>query len=362
MVYPGGPGSPAGIQPPAANTIPQSFDKQNKASLKANRHADTKARIIQFLAPPPSHHDPLRVMPVDQLATLTDPELVHQALQLLTIDNFSGSVSLPDGSSVAMRDCILEFVGNSKIREGRDIKKQLHERLGEIKALLDVERFTNKHNDDGSEVLFDDDLFSIGLLDDADEISSAAKRKRLSTLAEVTVGAAQEREDKTKRKIKPTNRLDTNVALKDRQHLYATESRTYQRNRALLVTPASKTVPDVPTFPVDELSAPTLGVVPPVPNQNSVLSADPGSAVITGTGSLANLAAGIALAMSAAPFAGSSVNAENDNTRAVAEHDVSDYGTDEAGSKSPSVHDIQDIGNISGEEDSFHTDSNDIVT
>ena len=47
VVYPVGPGSPAGIEPPAANTIPQSFDKQNsKASLKADRHADTKARII----------------------------------------------------------------------------------------------------------------------------------------------------------------------------------------------------------------------------------------------------------------------------------------------------------------------------
>ncbi len=56
-----GPGNPAGIEPPAANTIPQSFDNQlSKAAQKAERHADTKARIIQFLAPPPSHHDPLR--------------------------------------------------------------------------------------------------------------------------------------------------------------------------------------------------------------------------------------------------------------------------------------------------------------
>jgi hypothetical protein len=90
-----------------------------------------------------------------------------------------------------MKDCILEFVGNSKIREGREIKKQLTERLGEIKALLDVERFTNKQTDDGSEVLCDDDFSSIGLFDDADEIPSAVKRKRLSTL-----GAAQERQDK----------------------------------------------------------------------------------------------------------------------------------------------------------------------
>jgi len=51
----------------------------SKAAQKAERHADTKARIIQFLAPPPSHHDPLRVTPVDQLAMLTDPALVNLA-------------------------------------------------------------------------------------------------------------------------------------------------------------------------------------------------------------------------------------------------------------------------------------------
>jgi hypothetical protein len=101
VVYPVEPGSPAGIEPPAANTIPKSFDKQNsKASDKADRHAvDTKARIVQFLAPPPSHHDPLRVTPADQLAALSDPELVDKVLQLFTTDNFSGSISLPDGSA-----------------------------------------------------------------------------------------------------------------------------------------------------------------------------------------------------------------------------------------------------------------------
>jgi hypothetical protein len=70
--------------------------------------------------------------------------LVHQALQLLTTEKFSGSIRLPDGSAVFMRDCILEFVGNSKTREGHELLKQLNERLDEIKALLDVERFTNK--------------------------------------------------------------------------------------------------------------------------------------------------------------------------------------------------------------------------
>ena len=271
MVYPVGPGSSV------ANTIQQSFNKQrvanSKAAVKAALHADTKNRIIQFLAPPPSHQDPLRVMSVDQLATLSDPDLVHQALQLLTTEIFSGSVRLPDGSAVSMRDCIIEFVGNySKTREGRKIKKQLNERLGDIKALLDVERFTNKQTDDGSEVSLDDDFSSIGLFDDADEISSSVKRKHLSTLAEVTVGTAPEHQDKIKRKIKPTNRFGTNVALKDRQYLYATESRTYQKNRALLMVPASKAAPDIPAFPVNVLSAPTLGAVPQVPSHKSRIS------------------------------------------------------------------------------------------
>jgi hypothetical protein len=103
-----------------------------------------------------------------------------------------------------------------------------------------VERFSNKRNDDESEVLFDDNFSSVELFDDADEVPSAVKRKRLSTLAEATVGAAQERQDKTKRTIKPTNRLGTNVAMKDRQHLYATESLSYQKNRALFMVPARR--------------------------------------------------------------------------------------------------------------------------
>ena len=67
--------------------------------------------------------------------------------------------------------------------------------------------------------------------------------------------------------------------------------------------------------------------------------------------------------MSAAPFAGSIVNENAGDTSVAAEHDVSDYGTDRTGSKSSPVLDIQDITNVSGEEDSLHSDySNDIVT
>ena len=75
MVDPAVPGSPVGIQPPVVNTIQQSFNKQrvakNKADVKAELHAGTRNCLIQFLAPPPSHHNPLRTMPVDQLVALS---------------------------------------------------------------------------------------------------------------------------------------------------------------------------------------------------------------------------------------------------------------------------------------------------
>ena len=297
---------------------------------------------------------------------------------MLTTENFSGSVRLPDGSAVSMRDCINEFVGNSKTREGRELKKQLNERIGELKALLDVERFTNKQTDDGSGVSLNDDFSSIGLFDDNDEMSSSAKRKRLSTLAEVTVGTAQERQDTTKRKIKLTNLFGTNVALRGRQHLYATESRTYQKNRTLLMVPASHKEPAIPVFPTNVLAAPTLGEVLQAPSQTSTLPADPGSAVIDATGHPvidatghpvidaavhpANLAADIALAMSAAPFTGFIVNSVTGNGGIDGEQDVSDYGTDGTSSRSTPVHDVQDLVMDADEEDSLHTDSNDITT
>ena len=123
------PGSPPRNQPPVTHTIVQAFTKQRvasgKAAVKAGNHADTKLRFIKFLAPPPSHQDPLRAMSVDQLATSSDPDLVHQALQLLTTDNLSGSDRLADDSAVSMRDCIIEFVNNSKAREGRELRKAI---------------------------------------------------------------------------------------------------------------------------------------------------------------------------------------------------------------------------------------------
>ena len=48
VVYPVEPGSPTGIEPPAANTIPMSFDKQNsKAAEKKNRHHGKKVLPIR---------------------------------------------------------------------------------------------------------------------------------------------------------------------------------------------------------------------------------------------------------------------------------------------------------------------------
>jgi hypothetical protein len=102
-------------------------------------HTDTRKRIVEYLAPPASHHDPLRLMSVYQLNTLTDPGLVHQALQLMTIDNINGSVRLPDGSAVSLKACILEFATNSKTREGRDIRKQLREKVDDLKDIAEVQ-------------------------------------------------------------------------------------------------------------------------------------------------------------------------------------------------------------------------------
>jgi hypothetical protein len=66
------------------------------------------------LAAPASYNDPLRTLSVDQLSELSDAGLVDQALQVLTIDNFDGSLRLADGSTISMRECILEFANNSK--------------------------------------------------------------------------------------------------------------------------------------------------------------------------------------------------------------------------------------------------------
>ena len=110
------------------------------------------------------------------------------------------------------------------------------------------------------------------------------------------------------------------------------------------MVPASQAVPAIPVFPANVLAAPTLGEVLQDPSQTSTLPADQGSAVIDATGRRvvgatgppvidaavhpANLAADIALAMSAAPLTGPIVNSVTGNGGIDGEQDVSDYGTD----------------------------------
>ena len=107
------PGSPPGVHPPVVNTIPMMFNvmassgagtpgvtnppiltgggppaggsplvltKTHKAIITAERHASTRQRLIDWISPPPSHLDELRTMPAAQLAQLSDPDLVKQAL------------------------------------------------------------------------------------------------------------------------------------------------------------------------------------------------------------------------------------------------------------------------------------------
>ena len=139
------PGSPPGLQPPVPNTIVQAFSKQrlakDKAEVKAKAHADIRQRIVQFLAAPASHNDPLRVLSVDQLNELNDEQLMRQAFSVLTIDNVGGQLHLADGSMVSMRQCIDEFALTSKTREGATIKRrrvkfQLSERDNELNNII----------------------------------------------------------------------------------------------------------------------------------------------------------------------------------------------------------------------------------
>ena len=118
---------------------------------------------MQFLAAPASHNDPLRTLSTDQLADLPDDQLLRQALQFLTIDNFHGTLELPDGSFVSIRSCIDEFAVTSSVRVCQSINKLLKARLNELQDIATVEHFKN-HGDDISSFIgneFDDD----GVLD-----------------------------------------------------------------------------------------------------------------------------------------------------------------------------------------------------
>jgi len=107
----------------------QAFSKQrivkDKQAAKAKGHVDTRQRIMKFLAAPTYHHDSFRTLSSTQLAMLSDDDLVLQALQVMTISNVNGSLRLDNGSTIEMRQCILEFATNSKVRECTKIKKLL---------------------------------------------------------------------------------------------------------------------------------------------------------------------------------------------------------------------------------------------
>ena len=149
------------------NTIVQAFSKQrlakDKAEVKAKAHADIRQRIVQFLAAPASHNDPLRTLSVDQLNELNDEQLMRQAFSVLTIDNVGGQLHLADGSMVSMRQCIDEFALTSKTREGAAIKRLLKEKLHELEDIAEVERYKNRDDDIGD--FLGEDLSSAGILD-----------------------------------------------------------------------------------------------------------------------------------------------------------------------------------------------------
>ena len=232
------PGSPPGHQSPVPHTIVQAFSKQrvakDKAEVKAKAHADIRQHIVEFLAAPASHSDPLRSLSGDQLNELSDEHLMHQAFQILTFDNVGGTLHLADGSLVSMRQCIDDFAVTSTTRDCATIKRLLKDKLNELQAIAEVERF--KNHDDDIDDFFGDDLSGTGVLDFGDVIPLSNKRTLLITMAGATVGKKQRRSP-GKRPHNPTNRLGVNVAIKDQHVLYATENRSLKDNRQLLMVP-----------------------------------------------------------------------------------------------------------------------------
>jgi len=246
-----GPGSPPGNQPPVPDTIENAFDNQrieqafgkqrnsrSKLAEKIQHHSDTRQRMEEFLAAPTSHHDPSRPLSRVQLAMLTDDDLIRQAIQVLTVANPRGLLRLANNSSIDMRQCILEFANNSKVREGPKFKKLLKEGLLELKENSQVDKSQSFPDEDFIDV-FSNDAFSDdtdGNQDLDDEATSSVKRKLQATLAGATVGKQQNRLS-GKRQHRPTERFGINVAIKDTQVLYATQNRTFQENRRLLTEP-----------------------------------------------------------------------------------------------------------------------------
>ena len=179
------PGSPPGHQPSVPHTIVQAFSKQrvakDMAEVKAKAHANIRQRIVQFLAAPASHCNPLRTLSSDQLNELTDEQLMHQAFQVLTFDNIGVTLHLADGSIVSMRQCIDEFAVTSKTRDCATIKRLLKEKMHELEDIAEVEKYKNQ--DEDIDDFFGDDLSGTGVLDFGDDIPPSTKRSLLTTMA-----------------------------------------------------------------------------------------------------------------------------------------------------------------------------------
>ena len=154
--------------------------------MKANSHSNIRQRIVQFLA-------------ADQLNALSDTELMHQAFQVLTIDNVGGTLHLADGSFISMRQCIDEFALTSKTRDGATIRRLLKERLNELQDIAAVEKYKN-HGDD-IDLFIDDDFSDDGILDFSDEVSSSLKRQMHTMLAGATQSCCGQTSPPTNKQI-----------------------------------------------------------------------------------------------------------------------------------------------------------------
>ena len=166
-----------------------------------------------------------------------------------------------------------------------------------------------------------------------------------------------------KRPHQPTNRLGVNVAMKDKHVIYATETRSLQDNRRLLMVPGkrSKNVlntdsPALPVFPANVL----LGLTPAtsfdvalpqsVNPVSSLVRAVVDSQLPTGSGGIHQQNADVASSMSAAPFAagrGDGGDGGYDDDNSSSYRKASDYGTEDNHSGSSSVHSDYDGSNAS---------------
>ena len=201
-----------------------------------------------------------------------------------------------------------------------------------------------KNHDDDINAFIDDDFSGDGILDFGDEYPSSLKRQLHTTVAGTTVGKKQSRAA-DKRHHQPNNRLGVNVALKDKHVIYATENRSLQDNRRLLMVPGtrSKNVlntdsPALPVFPANVLlglkPATSLDVeLPKSANPNSSLvPAVVDSQLPTGSDGIHQQNADVASSMSAVPFAagrGDGGDWGDDDDNSSSYRKASDYGTED---------------------------------